>query len=353
GHGRVRSILNHGTVLADGGTAFGTDGDFRQAADGRLAVELGSEFLVGGTAYLDGELQVLGWARGYTATASVVVLGANALVGEFATLSSAPGIFLQGSLEYLDGTQVLLNIARLDVAAAAKSLPGIGEAGVSSAQRIERAFERIDRQLAGEDMGVSADAIRLAGELQRMDDPARTRQALDSLSGESHALATSLAFDAIDMGRRTLSTRIAQLQPGDPAGAWRQSLGAGGAGTRIAGGGFHLDGWRMGGDQALAPGLVSGFAFGETRADGRVGGHRDRSRDRQTSASLYLGRLSGDGYALGHVSAGRFDRDIERSLFDGADAHAGVHGAYSGRHASLGVEAGRHLRLGAWRLAPW
>ena len=353
GYGRVETILNQGTVLSDGGTVFGTDGDYRQTAEGRLAVELGSELLVGGTAYLDGDLHVLGWARGYTTSASVVVLGANALVGRFATLSSAPSIFLQGSLEYLHGTHVLLNISRMDVAAAAKSLPGIGAAGLSSARRIEHAFDRIDRQLAVGGADVDGDVIRIAGALQGMDDADAGRQALDSLSGESHALATTLAFDTVDMGRRAMSSRIGRLQPGDPGGAWRQALGAGGTGAGIAGGGYHLDGWMMGGEQPLAPGLVSGFAFGETRADGRVGGHRDRSRERQTAASLYLGRLAGDGYAFGHVSAGRFDRDIQRSLFDGADARAGVYSAYSGRHASLGVEAGRHLRAGAWQLTPW
>src|SRR5690606_39888370 len=130
-----------------------------------------------------------------------------------------------------------------------------------------------------------------------------------------------------------------QLQPGGAPGTWRQSLGAGDAGTGIAGGGFQLDGWMMGRDQALAGGLVSGFAFGETRGEGWVGGNRDRSRDRQTAASVYLGRLWADGYAASQLAVGRFDRDIERRLLNGADARAGVVSAYSGRYPSLGLEA--------------
>src|SRR5690606_8578720 len=106
-------------------------------------------------------------------------------------------------------------------------------------------------------------------------------------------------------------------------------------------------------DQALATGLVTGFAFGETLAEGQVGGNRDRSRERQTAATVYLGRLAADGYALGHVGAGRFDRDIERRLFAGDDARRGVFSAYSGSHTSLGIEAGRHQRLGEWRLTSY
>src|SRR5690606_20426990 len=60
-----------------------------------------------------------------------------------------------------------------------------------------------------------------------------------------------------------------------------------------------------------------------------------------------------DGYAASHLVVGRFDRDIERRLFDGADARAGVSSAYSGRYSSLGMEAGRHQRLGEWQLTPY
>src|SRR5690606_26424775 len=137
------------------------------------------------------------------------------------------------------------------------------------------------------------------------------------------------------------------------AGTWRQALGAGDAGTGIAGAGFQLDGWMMGQDQALAGGLVSGFGFGETRAEGWVGGNRDRSRDRQTAASLYLGRLWADGYAARRRAVGRLDRDTERRLFCGWDARRGVSSAYSGRYSSMGLEAGRRQRLGAWQLTPY
>src|SRR5690606_28478246 len=269
----------------------------------------------------------------------------------FDAMTWADSLFLEATLGY-DDFAAWLDIERADVVAAAKAMPGIRAAGLSAARRVEHAFDGIDRASAGAD-AVDEDLLRLAGEFQSIGDEAQASNAFESLSGESHSLATALTFDAIDMGRRALSSRIGQLQPGGAAGTWRQALGAGDAGTGIAGAGFQLDGWMMGHDQTLAGGLVSGFAFGETRAEGWVGGNRDRSRDRQTAASLYLGRLWADGYAASHLAVGRFDRDIERRLFNGADPRAGVSSAYSGRYSSLGLEAGRHQRLGKWQLTPY
>src|SRR5690606_25483419 len=136
-------------------------------------------------------------------------------------------------------------------------------------------------------------------------------------------LSNSLAFDAIDMSRRSLSSRWHQLADTglQAPGVWKQALGQPGTGG-LAGGGFALDGWLLGRDHALGRRHAAGFAFGESLAENWVGASRDRSRARQTQASAYVGRLFDDGYAIAHASAGRVDRDIERQVFDGADARA-------------------------------
>lgn len=359
GYGRVASIVNHGTVLSDGGP-FGTTGDFRQAADGRLAVLLGNDFLVEGTAFLDGDLQVLGWRSGYTTASAVTVLAAGDVVGRFATLSTAGNIFLQGALDYTT-SHVVLNITRMDVASAAKSLPGISRAGVSAAQRVEQAFDRLDRMerrdggratsASDDDSRVDAVAehvVRIAGQFQQIDDVDAAKAALDSLSGESHALATTLTFDAIDMGRRALSSRFsAGRDRSDGVAVWKQSLGEGGV-TGIASGGVMPQGWLLGRDLPWGKDAVAGFAFGESRVDDRVGGNRDRSRDRQAHAQLYAARLSDGGYAMTRLGFGRFDRSIERTLLAAvaADARSGVASTYSGDCANLGFEVGRVQHVG-------
>ncbi|WP_457021148.1 S8 family serine peptidase [Luteimonas sp. A611] len=349
--GRVELLEREGAGAGLTGSDVG--GHYSQADGAVLALDIG-QFLSPLTASLDGTLHVRGVQEGYTTSDREPVVSTTlGLDGRFDTMTWADSLFLEATLGY-DDFAAWLDIERADVVAAAKAMAGMRAAGLSAAQRVENAFAGIDRVTEDPAGTVDDDLLRLAGEFQAIGDEGQAKAAFDSLSGESHALATTLTFDAIDMGRRALSWRVGQLQPGGrQAGAWKQSLGTNGAGTGIAGGGFQLDGWLMGSDQVLANGLVTGFAFGETRADGWVGGNRDRSRDRQTQASVYLGRLSADAYATGQLTTGRYDRDIERWLFAGADARTGVSSAYAGSYTSLGTEAGRRLQLGEWQLTPW
>lgn len=331
-------------------------GDYTHASGAVLGLALGQVLEVTGRVELSGgELRILGVKDGYTAGSREPIVSSIAgLTGTFSTLTWASSLFLDAEIGY-DAFDAWLDIERIDVASAAKSMARIRPAGMSAAQRVEAAFDAIDaHDASGRSSAVDDEFRRVAGAFQHLGDEATAVAALDSLSGESHALATTLAFDAADMGRRALSARLGALQPGlVEAGAWTQSLSSGGAGVGMAGGGFQLDGWMLGRDLALGDGLLAGFAFGETLADDWVGGNRDRSRDRQTRAALYVGRVSEHGYALATAGTGRFDRDIERQLFTGEDARAGVSSGYAGDVATVGVEAGRQLHLGGWQLTPY
>ncbi|MDH7451832.1 S8 family serine peptidase [Luteimonas composti] len=346
-----QSIRNAGTVAIDADNRLVAGGDYVQTGTGTLSVQVGTALLVEGAATLEGgTLHVSGIAPGYVTRASEPVLTAiEGLSGEFDQLTQASSLFLDAELAYdYDQSIVSLEIERLDVASAARRLAGVSKAGLAAAERLERAFGLLDAQPAA----AEASLLQVAGAFQALSDEASAAAALDSLSGESHSLATSLGFDAIDMGRRALSTRLGQLHDGEAlAGSWRQALGQGGS-TGIASGGYRLDGWAMGQDQRSGQ-LVSGFSFGEMRSHDWLGGNRDRSRDRQTHAGVYLGRMSHAGYAAASLSTGRFDRGIERRLFAGDAARAGVFAAYSGGYTSFDVEAGRHQRLGDWQLTSY
>ena len=346
--GRVE-LIGHGSNFM----LSSIQGNYLHRQGATLALHLGQGLGVTGTVTIEGgELHVMGVKPTYIVDSRELLITASGrLSGTFDRLTWASSLFLQGNLEY--GTnddhgtsEVWLDITRLDVTAAAKSLAGVSVVGLSSAQRIENAFGHIDRLIAAnESGGIAEEFIRLAGEFQSIGDERQAIAALDSLSGESHALATTLTFDAIDMGRRALSSRFDTFDArADGAQVWKRALGRGGD-TGIGGGDFALDGWLVGRDQRLGGDVVAGFAFGESRADDRVGGNRDRSRDRQTHGQFYGGRLFGDGYAMVQAGFGRFDRHIERSLFDG-DARQGVFSRYAGDYLTLGLEGGRQARLG-------
>lgn len=337
--GRV-GLVSHGSSLM----TVSLMGDYRHRPGATLAFDLGQSLSVGGVATIEGgTLHLTGIKPGYVATGRELLLSTGeGIEGRFGQFTWASSLFLDGKLDYGE-LELWLDINRLDVTAAARKMARMSPAGLSAAQRVEATFAGIDRAMAAG--GAAAeDVVDVAGAFQRIADESQALVALESLSGASHALATTLGFDTVDLGRRALSSRWSALEAGvEGMGVWKQALGQG-SGNGIAGGGFALDGWMMGRDQSLAGAMAMGMAFGESRAEHRLGSSGERSRDRQTRASLYAGRLFEDGYAMAHASAGRFDRDIERRVYAGDAPRTGVFGQYAGRYSSLGLEAGREYR---------
>ncbi|MFT3762642.1 MAG: S8 family serine peptidase [Pseudoxanthomonas sp.] len=356
--GTVNGDLTNAGVLRvlgvqGGGREHLVYADYQQNEGATLEFEIGSTLHVTGTAQIAGNAKVLGVANGYVRGSSEKVLVADeGLSGRFGSLSAASGIFFEGSLAYTE-TDVLLNITRLDVAAAAMSMAGITPASLGAARRVEAAFDAIDGQQGGD--VISTDFIAAAGRIQAASSEKEAVASLRSLSGELHAVADANGFDSIDANRRALSSRFGELAARPRLqGDWSQALGQpgqGGAGI----GRFQSSGWLIGSDLRLGAyaNAVAGFAFGETRADGLLaGGRGDRSHDRQTQAQFYLGGMRGNGYAMGQVGAGRYQRQLRRDLWLG-ERRAGVASEYAGDFVDVGVEAGYRFGGDAASLTPY
>ncbi len=347
------NLVNRGTFSVAGSALTRTiNGNFQQASGGRFAWQVGSPLQVSGTASLAGELQVAGIASGYTRQARETVLtAAGGRSGTFASLTQGPGVLLTATLGY-DANSAWLDISRLDVTAAAASFSGFTAQSAASAERVESAFTQIDGQSQAGDGPISDGFIRVAGDLQRLQGEVQALAALDSLSGALHGAAVNATLDQMDMSRRAVAARFGDLATaGIGAGAWQQTLGQGGRGG-FAGGDVAVDGWSLGRDQLLGNGVVAGVAFGELRGDSQLHATADRSRDRQTFAQLYAGRMVGNGYVMGQMGSGRFDRNLQRQLFGGAEAQ-GVATQYSGHFSTVAGEAGYHWRRGNGEIAPY
>ncbi len=344
------NLVNQGDFAVIGNTlARSIDGDFQQTASGRLLWQVGAPLEVSGTASLAGELQVSGLVKGYAhARRETVVQADGGLSGTFARLTRGPGVFLEGALRY-DTNLAWLDIVRLDVAAAAMSLPGISAQGLGAATRVEGAFASLDGRAGNM---VDTPFGRAAGAFQQIQTGSAAVAALDSLSGAQHAAALGATFDHVDMGRRVVASRVGSLASREArTGAWNETLGQGGSGG-FARGDFSVDGWSLGRDQLLGNGVVAGFAFGELRGDGMVQARGDRNRDRQTQAQAYLARTFGDSYVMAQLGTGRFERELQRPLFAGA-GWEGVSTRYGGAYTQAAVEAGRHWRVGAVGFGPY
>ncbi|KAF1708526.1 autotransporter domain-containing protein [Pseudoxanthomonas kalamensis DSM 18571] len=342
-------VDNQGTLALDGGGPMRIGGDYLQGADARLALLLPNSLQIDGAATLQGgDLQVLGVVDGYVATAREEVLVAQGgLTGRFDSVGAATGVFLEATAGY-DASSAWLDISRLDVSATAKAMKGISRASQSAADRIEAAFDRVD---AAEQGGEVADAgfLEMAGRFQTASNEVEALASLRSLSGELHAAADAAGVEALEARRRALSARLDALA-GQPLlqGAWYRDLGGPGQGVA----GFQMNGWVLGQDQRLGEGFVVGLAFGENRLDGYRNDSAGRSRDRQTQAEMYLGKVFGRMQVLGQLSLGRYERQLRRELMLG-DEREGVASEYAGDFVRADLEFGYRFGDGASHVVPY
>lgn len=347
----VGNVDNGASVVLTSANADATiEGNYLQRDGAQLMVALGVNALqVTGTATLQGGgVLVNGAIAGYVpadGTRQSLIRAQGGLSGQFNTAAVGQnGVSLLESSYGYDSTTAWLELTRVSVVAAA-SAASLDARALASAERVERAFERLD---GSPDLQGSALAD-VAGELQRTPGGISGLSAsLDSLSGKAHALATQATFDSVDMSRRAVAARFGEVQA-RPAlrGAWQHALGEAGQGN-FAGNGAQTRGWMVGHESALGGKGVLGVAFGEVRSNASGNDNGGLGRDRQAQAQLYAGWSEGRGYLLAQLGAGQFQRQVDRQLLLGAQA-VGAGARYGGRFASVSVESG--LRFGGPRMA--
>ncbi|RPE81974.1 autotransporter serine protease [Vulcaniibacterium tengchongense] len=343
-------IDNAGRLILQGANPQ-IQGAYRQAGTGVLGYTIGSPLTVTGTARLEGgDLLVMGVRSGYTWQSRETVLSATAgLTGTFGRLTTSPGVFLDATLGY-DATVAWLDIARLDVAATARSM-GLSTASVSGAERVEDAFSAIDRsQRDGQATPVDGGFLAAAGAIQRAPDAAAAERTLASLSGELHTADAAMAMMAIEGNRRALEARVDELQAAPRAGgAWADELR-----TQRASSGYDMDadGWMLGQDVRYGEHLTVGTALARTDAYAWHDLRGDRERNRQVEGQLYAAWDLGRGYLLGNLAFGRMQRWTRRELLLG-DAAFYVGSDYADDYAVAGLQAGLPLRFAGGRATPY
>ncbi|UZB14328.1 autotransporter domain-containing protein [Xanthomonas phaseoli pv. phaseoli] len=345
-------VDNAGTLQVNGATAS-IAGNYTQASNGRLAVNVGDRLNVAGTATIAGDLQLLG-RRDYVVnnTTYAVLQATGGLQGTFDTLSSGPAVTFLSATRSYDANTAYVSLQRMDVTAVAASLGAIGTASMDSAIRVEQAFQQVDAQQFQGNGALSGGFIRAAAALQQSPNAKAAADSLRSLSGRAHADSAVMTFDTIDLGRRALAAHFDGLsQQPRLLGNWQRALGGPGEGGATTSG-FATSGWMMGNDVRLASGAVTGFAFGETRSSSLGDLDGARGRDRQVQAQLYWGTTLGAAYTLGQVGFGNVNRQIERTLQLGED-RSSAFSDYSGSYLSSNLETGYRLGDARASLTPY
>lgn len=207
GTGTVNSVINHGIVQPGANGNLTVSGDFTNASDGALNINLTplptSHLAVGGTAKLAGTLNVFA-AAPYTGDTSYTLLTADGgISGKFdsdniASLGIASKLaFIDTSLRY-GAHDVTLSMARNNTAFADVALSD-NQRGVAAA------------------LDSAAAPASLRSAITTMD-RASAQAAFDSLSGEIHASTTSVLLEDSRYVRNTVNDRMRQgdCGNGDP-----------------------------------------------------------------------------------------------------------------------------------------
>ncbi|HET8898973.1 MAG TPA: S8 family serine peptidase, partial [Rhodanobacteraceae bacterium] len=222
----VYNHLTNAGVLVAGQDGIRLSGNYVQQGNGRLAISLGSQLQVNGTATLSGgDLYVYGANADYTLNSHTTVLTANGgLTGTFSALNTAASVVLTATLNY-DASSAWLDVQQLNLSQI-QGLPYTA-ASYAAALRTQSAFEQLNSQLQGIADGAPAGAGFIAGaaSLQHVASTQVMQQSLASLSGQLHAASAAMTFEAIDAGTRALSDRFDSLLDASTVGGWTQNLG--------------------------------------------------------------------------------------------------------------------------------
>jgi len=354
----AHNLSNAGRVAVHGGDSI-IGGNYVQSSTGTLAVSLGSKLDVTLMATLNGgTLEVTGADSGYVSNTHTEVLATGVGVhGTFDQLVKSSGVVFTATTINYDDYSVWLDTTGLNVTTAAAG-QGVGytPASMSSAQRVQGAFEQLNDSIAaGKLADVSGDFLHAAGQFQQSPTLQAAQASLQSLSGELHAASAAMTFRAIDASSRVLSDRFDNLlDKGTGFGMWMQNLNVGGDMARAGfnGIGFQLDGWLVGSDRRIGHSGVAGYAFGQSRGQQRLDRSFDHDNSRSTEGMMYAGWLNGNWYTQGRVGFGRFEQDVSRRILLG-DSVQGVRTQYSGNYNVAYGESGLHLGRGDSHVTPF
>jgi autotransporter-associated beta strand protein len=302
---------------------------------------------VKGRIEIAGDLYIADLAEGYVArNRTEILVGEGGITGQFANAYSAP--MLDATIGY-DAHTVWLDVARID----ARGVQGVtySPASFGAAQRVERAFGRLDDIVLSSPAGALPTAFSAAAaQLQGAANAAAVERSLDSLSGELHDADGAFALMAADGNRNAIESRVDALGQGIAAGAWSQSLDGIRQWSAFD---VSTNGWMLGFDQRGNDGMTIGASLSETSGDAWHSQRFDRERNRQVDGQLYASwRLDDDAYVLGAVAFGHMQRWLQREVLLGDEAYR-VSSDYAHRYGALSLQTGRNLRFGTGTVTPY
>ncbi|WP_159567717.1 S8 family serine peptidase [Budvicia diplopodorum] len=354
---RVGGVVNNQghVVLRDGVSTFYSD--YVQTRQGQLDVVLGSTLQIAGTANIQGgNLNVLAVPQGYITVSHQDVLTANrGLSGAFDNLTQSAGVFLDATIGQ-NANQVWLNVQRVNVAAA----QGVeySAAATAGANRVEQAFDQLDRQAAGASTAqastAQAEFLSAAASLQQSPTVQAAKASLESLSGQMPAASTAMTLQAINVNNRQVSDHVARLLDSPKTNEWSSNINYQ---SNMTSGGFsglnyNMNGWVMGQDVFLDRNTFIGSTLSRSDTSGSLRGGSEFSSGTITEGSLYGGKIFDSYYVTGRISSGYYSGEQKRNLQLGNQSLR-ANSDQGGNYFTAGSEMGYRVKSEGWQFTPY
>jgi autotransporter-associated beta strand protein len=351
------NVVNAGTVTSEGTAAaqgLTITGNLTDMSGSTTAVALGDPLKVGGTANLDGTMEVLAAPSDYTVHSTETLLNAGTVSGTFQNLTFASGVFYTGTLNYTS-TQVKVALTPAVEAATVFASPLATVQTIRSAGNVQSAIDVsnqwiMDGQTAGHEAW-----IRDAGKFLAAPTTANAVVSLNSLSGEIYATSRALEVEQSLATDTAMANREHAQATHGQSGVWVQSLGPGGG---FDGGGYDPATYRAGGSLMGVGGnivgnLSAGLVAGRSRVWSQMAGLGGRLDARENVTGAYARWGAGVGFYLaGRVSYTSIRSQVQRELLLG-ETLTGLSGQRNDRVTVTTLEGGRTWNLGAATLAPY
>ncbi len=351
GEGTVNANVGNtaGTVASTAGTAgksLTITGTYTAGAGAFTNVALGHPLQVGGTAALDGTMQVFGGDAGYVVKSTEDLLDAGSVGGTFANLVFASGVFYTGTLNY-SPTQVSVALVQNDVSQAAAAMPRATPQAVAAATHVQSALDVSNGWVTQGSTAGHGTWLQDAGQFLAAPTAANAVASLNSLSGEIYATSRAVEAEQTLATDDALANRQHDLLHGEQAGVWVQAMGANGGLSRNGydAASYLASGTLVGVDGSFGHGFSGGLAAGRVRANSDMAGLGGNLDGREDVVAAYGNLAFTNGwYVSGRVSQARVRNDVSRDLLLNQTLYS-LHGARHDDVTGLTLESSKRMTL--------
>lgn len=335
-------------------------GNYLQASNATLWVQLNSDFRISGNATLEGgtlEIELpYAWNGPTTFSLTPQILHADgSITGTFDRVV-LPSIFLSGTVNYGEH-DITMSLARVSAASVLSAAKAGDDTTMASAHNLDAAFAQAGSMASTPSSELSAAQQQFLASttaIWSIRDASQATATLDSLSGQGYTDARTASLAEASLQPRQFASRLGQLRDGSNTGAWVDSSPAV---DMTEPGASQANAMRQrlwaGMDRAFSSNLVIGLAASSGMGDLRFDRNFGQASIQSPSAMAYVHYWRAAWYGTGQLSHTRSKLAMLRSIDLGPGGLHAVASEFSLDRLATHLELGRQFVLGRSQLNPF